>query len=63
MCILRSVASSINMTYEHDNKYDYLDDEYDYVEPKFDKPVNYHMATLKRVEGAINRHRNEGRLK
>jgi hypothetical protein len=46
-----------------ENKYDYLDDEYDFVEEKFDKPVNYNMATLKRVEGAINRHRNEGRLK
>lgn len=46
-----------------DNKYDYLDDEYDFVEPKRDKPVNYHMATLKRVEGALNRHRNEGRIK
>lgn len=46
-----------------ENKYDYLDDEYDFVEPKFDKPVNFNMATLKRVEGQINRHRNEGRIK
>lgn len=46
-----------------ESKWDYLDDEYDYVEPKFDKPVNYNMATLKRVEGQLNRHRNEGRIK
>jgi hypothetical protein len=60
------VESSLNMITETgsiENKYDYLDDEYDFVEEKFDKPVNYNMATLKRVEGAINRHRNEGRLK
>lgn len=55
------VESLPNMITE--NKYDYLDDEYDFVEEKFDKPVNYNMATLKRVEGAINRHRNEGRIK
>lgn len=45
-----------------ENEYEYLDDEYDFVEPKRDKPVNYRMATLKQVEGSINRHRNEGRL-
>lgn len=26
------------------------------------KPRNYHMATLKRVEGALNRYRNAGIL-
>ena len=56
-------AFSTNMITETENKYEYLDDEYDFVEERFDKPVNYNMATLKRVEGAINRHRNEGRLK
>ncbi len=46
-----------------ESKWDYLDDEYDYVEPKFDKPVNYNMATLKRAEGKLNRYRNEGLIK
>jgi hypothetical protein len=45
-----------------ENEYEYLDDEYDYIEPKFDKPVNYRMATLKRAEGTLNRHRNAGRI-
>ena len=55
------LKTKINMIIE--NKWEDLDDEYDYVEPKFDKPVNFNMATLKRVEGALNRHRNEGRVK
>lgn len=61
--VVLAESSTKMITEPVENKYEYLDDEYDFVEERFDKPVNYNMATLKRVEGAINRHRNEGRLK
>lgn len=39
-----------------------LDDLYDYAPVKRGKPVNNNMATLKRVEGVINRYRKAGIL-
>ncbi len=51
------------MNDEQNDKYADLDDAYDYAPVKRGKPINNNMGTLKRVEGMLNRFRNEGKVK